>query len=54
MLKHTKIVATVSETFSEVFFHFFFLLISQALYAKGKECIKEKQRPFSLRIGLQR
>ena len=33
---------------------FFFLLISQALYAKGKECIKEKQRPFSLRIGLQR
>ena len=36
------------------FFLFFFLLISQALYAKGKECIKEKQRPFSLRIGLQR
>ena len=36
------------------FFYFFFLLISQALYAKGKECIKEKQRPFSLRIGLQR
>ena len=33
---------------------FSFLLISQALYAKGKECIKEKQRPFSLRIGLQR
>ena len=33
---------------------FFFLLISQALYAKGKEGIKEKQRPFSLRIGLQR
>ena len=33
---------------------FLFLLISQALYAKGKECIKEKQRPFSLRIGLQR
>ena len=33
---------------------FFFLPISQALYAKGKECIKEKQRPFSLRIGLQR
>ncbi|KAA9046846.1 hypothetical protein DW042_24165 [Bacteroides xylanisolvens] len=42
------------QTFSEVFFYFFFLLISQALYAKGKECIKEKQRPFSLRIGLQR
>ena len=42
------------QTFSEVFFIFFFLLISQALYAKGKECIKEKQRPFSLRIGLQR
>ncbi|WP_229129682.1 hypothetical protein, partial [Bacteroides xylanisolvens] len=39
------------QTFSEVFF---FLLISQALYAKGKKCIKEKQRPFSLRIGLQR
>ena len=37
-----------------IFFIFFFLLISQALYAKGKECIKEKQRPFSLRIGLQR
>ena len=36
------------------FFYFFFLLISQTLYAKGKECIKEKQRPFSLRIGLQR
>ena len=36
------------------FFYFFFLLISLALYAKGKECIKEKQRPFSLRIGLQR
>ena len=36
------------------FFYFFFLLISQALYAKGKKCIKEKQRPFSLRIGLQR
>ena len=36
------------------FFYFFFSLISQTLYAKGKECIKEKQRPFSLRIGLQR
>ena len=36
------------------FFYFFFLLISQALYAKGKECTKEKERPFSLRIGLQR
>ena len=32
------------QTFSEVFFHFFFLLISQALYAKGKECIKEKTK----------
>ena len=29
---------------STLFFYFFFLLISQALYAKGKECIKEKQR----------
>ena len=29
------------QTFSEVFF---FLLISQALYAKGKECIKEKTK----------
>ncbi|WP_217932793.1 hypothetical protein, partial [Bacteroides caecimuris] len=37
------------------FFRFFFLLISQALFAKGKECIKEKkQRTLSLRIGLQR
>ena len=26
------------------FFYFFFLLISQALYAKGKECIKEKTK----------
>ena len=26
------------------FFLFFFLLISQALYAKGKECIKEKTK----------
>ena len=32
------------QTFSEVFFYFFFLLISQALYAKGKECIKEKTK----------
>ena len=32
------------QTFSEVFFIFFFLLISQALYAKGKECIKEKTK----------
>ena len=32
------------QTFSEVFFIFFFLLISQALYAKGKECIKEKNK----------
>ena len=31
------------QTFSEVFL-FFFLLISQALYAKGKECIKEKNK----------
>ena len=43
------------QTFSEVFFYFFFLLISQALCAKGKECMKEKeQNRFSLRIGLQR
>ena len=34
------------QTFSEVFFYFFFLLISQALYAKGKECIKEKKAVF--------
>ena len=27
-----------------IFFIFFFLLISQALYAKGKECIKEKTK----------
>ena len=26
------------------FFYFFFLLISQTLYAKGKECIKEKTK----------
>ena len=32
------------QTFSEVFFCFFFLLISQTLYAKGKECIKEKTK----------
>ena len=32
------------QTFSEVFFYFFFLLISQTLYAKGKECIKEKTK----------
>ena len=32
------------QTFSEFFFIFFFLLISQALYAKGKECIKEKTK----------
>ena len=32
------------QTFSEVSFYFFFLLISQALYAKGKECIKEKTK----------
>ena len=43
-----------TKLFRKFFFIFFFLLISQALYAKGKECIKEKQRPFSLRIGLQR
>ena len=49
-----KALFLTTKFFSEVFFIFFFLLISQALYAKGKECIKEKQRPFSLRIGLQR
>ena len=49
-----KALFLTTKLFSEVFFIFFFLLISQALYAKGKECIKEKQRPFSLRIGLQR
>ena len=40
--------------FDFFFFSFSFYSISLALYAKGKECIKEKQRPFSLRIGLQR
>ncbi|ANU57961.1 hypothetical protein ADH74_17515 [Bacteroides caecimuris] len=44
-----------TKLFRKFFFHFFFLLISQALFAKGKECIKEKkQRTLSLRIGLQR
>ncbi|WP_343211034.1 hypothetical protein, partial [Bacteroides xylanisolvens] len=49
-----KALFLTTKLFRKFFFIFFFLLISQALYAKGKECIKEKQRPFSLRIGLQR
>ena len=49
-----KALFLTTKLFRKFFFYFFFLLISQALYAKGKECIKEKQRPFSLRIGLQR
>jgi len=49
-----KALFLTTKLFRKFFLFFFFLLISQALYAKGKECIKEKQRPFSLRIGLQR
>ena len=49
-----KALFLTTKLFRKFFFIFFFLLISQTLYAKGKECIKEKQRPFSLRIGLQR
>ncbi|MBV3660809.1 MULTISPECIES: hypothetical protein, partial [unclassified Bacteroides] len=44
-----------TKLFRKFFFSLSFYSISLALYAKGKECIKEKkQRPFSLRIGLQR
>ncbi|WP_374197401.1 hypothetical protein, partial [Bacteroides caecimuris] len=32
-----------AKLFRKFFFIFFFLLISQALFAKGKECIKEKE-----------
>ena len=49
-----KALFLTTKLFRKFFLFFFFLLISQTLYAKGKECIKEKQRPFSLRIGLQR
>ena len=49
-----KALFLTTKLFRKFFLFFFFLLISQALYAKGKECTKEKERPFSLRIGLQR
>ena len=39
-----KALFLTTKLFRKFFFHFFFLLISQALYAKGKECIKEKTK----------
>ena len=49
-----KALFLTTKLFRKFFLVFLFTLVSLALYAKGKECIKEKQRPFSLRIGLQR
>ena len=39
-----KALFLTTKLFRKFFFIFFFLLISQALYAKGKECIKEKTK----------
>ena len=39
-----KALFLTTKLFRKFFFYFFFLLISQALYAKGKECIKEKTK----------
>ena len=49
-----KALFLTTKLFRKFFFIFLFLIIYKTLYEKGKECIKEKQRPFSLRIGLQR
>ena len=39
-----KALFLTTKLFRKFFLFFFFLLISQALYAKGKECIKEKTK----------